>query len=411
MSFSLEHVVAVAAIAAAAAWTTPVPSRSPWHSRRSSLASVAEESSAEASLDRRDFFQSAAAKTASLLVVSSATGLDEARAAVDSAPYSKTYTPAPHSMDGKHVVITGGNTGLGLESAKRLAEAGATVVFTSRDPTKGQNALAEIDEYLKQRTADDAEFAGKAMVASLDLCDLDDVKSFDKRLAKILGQSKIDVLLNNAGVMAIPDRRLTKDGYEKTFQTNHLGHFALTSTLLPLLASDARVVNVSSMGYLFTPKGGLDLNNLNGETEYGPWSSYGQSKLENILFTNELQQRARESAAHPNLTAFSLHPGAVQTDLARYLIGEEKFQSMKENGFSNWKDKVLMEGLANFVKTVQEGASTQVFVASADMGPERAGKYFADGKVVPVQAFATDPAQGAALWAASENLAGVKFDL
>jgi len=314
-------------------------------------------------------------------------------------------------MDGKHVVITGGNTGLGLESAKRLAEAGATVVFTSRDPTKGQNALAEIDEYLKQRTADDAEFAGKAMVASLDLCDLDDVKSFDKRLAKILGQSKIDVLLNNAGVMAIPDRRLTKDGYEKTFQTNHLGHFALTSTLLPLLASDARVVNVSSMGYLFTPKGGLDLNNLNGETEYGPWSSYGQSKLENILFANELQKRARDSAAHPNLTAFSLHPGAVQTDLARYLIGEEKFQSMKENGFSDWKDKVLMEGLANFVKTVQEGASTQVFVASADMGPERAGKYFADGKVVPVQAFATDPAQGAALWAASENLAGVKFDL
>merc|ERR1711966_348899 len=140
-----------------------------------------------------------------------------------------------------------------------------------------------------------------------------------------------------------------------------------------------------------------------------PVHSQGRVRLEQSERRNGVRAlvllRAIQTREH------SLHPGAVQTDLARYLIGEEKFQSMKENGFSNWKDKVLMEGLANFVKTVQEGASTQVFVASADMGPERAGKYFADGKVVPVQAFATDPAQGAALWAASENLAGVKFDL
>lgn len=363
------------------------------------------------SLDRRNFFQSATAKSAAFLAVSSASALDAANAAGDSTSYSKIYRPAPHSMDGKTVVITGGNAGLGLESTKRLAEAGATVVFTSRDAAKGEKALAEVNEYLKQQTADDAAFAGKALTASLDLCDLDNVKSFDARLAQVLGKSKIDVLMNNAGVMAIPDRRLTKDGYEKTFQTNHLGHFALTSTLLPMLSPDARVVNVSSEGYLFTPKGGLDLNNLNGETEYGPWSSYGQSKLENILFANELQKRARASAAHADLTTFSLHPGAVQTDLARYLIGEEKFQSMKENGFASWQDKVLMEGLAKFVKTVQEGASTQVFVAAADVGPAGAGRFFSDGKVASVQAFATDPAQGAALWAASEKLAGVKFDL
>lgn len=210
--------------------------------------------------------------------------------------------------------------------------------------------------------------------------------------------------------MAVPDRRLTKDGYEKTFQTNHLGHFALTSTVLPLLAPDARVINVSSEGYQFAPKG-LDTSNLNGEREYGPWSSYGLSKLENILFTNELQKRAQNSEAWSKLTAFSLHPGAVQTDLARYLIGEEKFQSMKENGFSSWKDKVIMESLANFVKTVEEGASTQVFLAAADVKSSDVGKYFLDGKSKKPQAFAMDEAKGEELWAVSEKLSGVQFDL
>lgn len=376
-----------------------------------------EPSSLASALDRRNFFQSATANVASLslLVASSSAVLsttDVANAAdVATTSYSKTYQPAPHSMDGKIVVITGGNAGLGLESTKRLAEAGASVVFTSRDEAKGQKALAEINEYLKQQTAGDATFAGKAMVASLDLCDLDNVKSFDKRLESIIGKdTKIDVLMNNAGVMAIPDRRLTKDGFEKTFQTNYLGHFALTSTLLPSLSPDARVINVSSLGYQFAPKG-LDLDNLNGEKEFGPWSSYGLSKLENILFTNELQKRARSSRAWSNLTAFSLHPGAVQTDLARYLIGEEKFQSMKENGFSSWTAKVVMESLAKFVKTVQEGASTQVFLAAADSGSLEAGKFFSDGKVMSVQAFAADAEKAKELWGVSEKLSGVKFEL
>jgi len=312
-------------------------------------------------------------------------------------------------MDGKLVVITGGNTGLGLESSKRLAEAGATVVLTSRDDAKGRKALDDIDAYLSTRRAEDATFVGRALTASLDLCDLANVKSFKDRLTKVVGKdAKVDVLLNNAGVMAIPDRKLTGDGYERTFQTNHLGHFALTATLLPLLSPRARIINVSSMGYQFASKG-LELDNLNGEREYGPWSSYGLSKLENILFANELQRRARMSDAYAGITTYSLHPGAVQTDLARYLIGEEKFNSMKENGFASWKDKVVMETLANFVKTVEEGASTQVFVA-ASADPE-AGKYFSDGKVTPVKAFAMDQKKGEELWTVSEELAGVKFDL
>jgi NAD(P)-dependent dehydrogenase (short-subunit alcohol dehydrogenase family) len=211
--------------------------------------------------------------------------------------------------------------------------------------------------------------------------------------------------------MAIPDRRLTKDGYEKTFQTNHLGHFALTATILPLLASNARVINVSSLGYQFAGKG-LELDNLNGEKEYGPWSSYGLSKLENILFTNELQKRAQQSDKWSSLTAFSLHPGAVQTDLARYLIGEEKFNSMKENGFSSLKDKIIMESMAKFIKTVEEGASTQVYLAAAsDIDSAMAGKFFDNGHVEQVRAFATDDNKAKELWNISEKLSGVQFDL
>ncbi len=335
-------------------------------------------------------------------------------------------------MDDKLVLITGGNAGLGLESTKRLVTAGATVVFTSRDEAKGKKALEEINEYLRthQEPQQDNDvavtttipFRGKVLMTTLDLCDLENVKSFRDRFVKTLGESgggndtkiKIDVLMNNAGVMAIPDKRLTKDGYEKTFQTNHLGHFALTSTLLPLLANDARIVNVSSLAYMIASKNGLEIDNLNGEKEYGPWSSYGQSKLENILFTNELQRRLQtsEKYSQKNIMTFSLHPGAVQTDLARYIIGEEKFQSMKENGFGSWQEKLFMEGLSKFIKTVQEGASTQIYLAaSSNIRPNMAGFFFNDGEGMPLPGFATDRTKAEELWTVSEKLSGVKFDL
>ena len=110
--------------------------------------------------------------------------------------------------------------------------------------------------------------------------------------------------------------------------------------------------------------------------------------------------------------SFSLHPGAVQTDLARYIIGEEKFQSMKENGISSWQDKLLLEGLAKFIKTVQEGASTQIYLASSsNIRPNEAGLFFNDGKVMSLQGFATDRTKAEELWTVSEKLSGVKFEL
>jgi hypothetical protein len=201
------------AVTFAAAWTAPIVLVPTLTSSRSSLMAASSEQNAEetttSSLDRRNFFQSATTKVAtaslSLLVASSVTSPGVAYAvdvdSTTSTPYSKIYKPAPHSMDGKLVIITGGNAGLGLESSKRLAEAGATVVFTSRDEAKGQKALAEINDYLKQQITDDGTFAGKVFMASLDLCDLDNVKSFKDRLINVIGKDqKIDVLLNNAGV-------------------------------------------------------------------------------------------------------------------------------------------------------------------------------------------------------------------
>mmetsp|Transcript_3367 Transcript_3367/g.4871 ORF Transcript_3367/g.4871 Transcript_3367/m.4871 type:complete len:406 (+) Transcript_3367:84-1301(+) len=325
-----------------------------------------------------------------------------ASAATASGPYS----PAPNSMDGKLVVITGGNTGLGLESGKRLAAAGAEVVLTSRSSAKGKQAVKAIQEYLSQKGI----VNNNIYSIPLDLCDLENVKSFPQRFEAALPNSKpVDVLLNNAGVMAIQQREITKDGYERTFQTNHLGHFALTAKMIPMLAKDARIINVSSTAHKFASNG-LDFDNLNGEKEYGPWTSYGASKLENIFFTKELQRRVDESGKY-SFTVTSLHPGAVATDLGRYLVGEEKFNSMKENGMG-FMDSLIFGTLNKFVKTVEDGASTQVFLASDPLaGMEVGGQYFDECKQQKLDSFATNAEQAKQLWTVSEKLSGVDFIL
>jgi NAD(P)-dependent dehydrogenase (short-subunit alcohol dehydrogenase family) len=323
---------------------------------------------------------------------------------------SAPYEPAPGSMDGKVVLITGGSTGLGLESAKRLAAAGASIILTSRTLKKGEQAVTDVQKYLSQKGVTN----DKVMNLVLDLDDLDSVRAFPESFSK-LGLSKIDVLMNNAGVMAIPDRQTTKDGYERTFQSNHLGHFVLTSEMFPYLNRDkATIINVSSSAYQFASKTsggqGLDLANLNGESKYGPWSSYGQSKLANVLFTKELQRRADE-AGENWLTCVTLHPGAVQTDLGRYLIGEEKWQGMKENGLPSGLEGFLMKAAASFTKTVPEGASTQVFLASGAEGTLKKGEFYEEMKPQKLPKWATSESDALALWRKSEELANIKFDL
>mmetsp|Transcript_38067 Transcript_38067/g.113687 ORF Transcript_38067/g.113687 Transcript_38067/m.113687 type:complete len:407 (-) Transcript_38067:144-1364(-) len=392
------------AASAVAAWSSPKT-----HTVSTTSSSKELEDAARPANNRRLLFRKVA-QVSSATLLSGLPFVSAPGGAIAATPISatadlKVYKPQQHSLDGKAIVITGGNTGLGLESAKRLAAAGATVVLTSRSVEKGEVAVNSVVDYLASQGVTNTDI----MSLPLDLCDFDSVRSFPALLAKKLDGKSIDVLMNNAGVMAVPDRRLTKDGYEKTFQTNHLGHFLLTSELSPQLAKGARVVNVSSEAWQIAGKG-LELDNLNGEKSFGPWTSYGQSKLANILFTKELQRRA--DAADRPLTAVSLHPGAVQTDLSRFIVGEEKWDSIKEKGFSSFTDKVFFEGLAKFIKTVEEGASTQIFLSAGEGGTNAGGQYYVDCKSVNLKGKAPDDADKARdLWDLSERLTGTQFKL
>jgi len=239
-------------------------------------------------------------------------------AAANAAADDAIYRPAPGSLVGTTVLITGANTGLGLESAKRLAKAGANVVIAARTQAKADGAIAKVSSGVA--LAADQRLVG----VSLDLADLSSVRTLPARLEAALGakDAPIDVLLNNAGVMAIPERLETADGFEKTMGINHLGHFALVAALLPSLkraANGFRVINVSSEAHRFAStdsiKQALDAN-LDPPYAAGGWGNYGLSKAANVLFTVELQTRIE--AAGLRGSAVSLHPGVVQTDLQRY---------------------------------------------------------------------------------------------
>lgn len=313
---------------------------------------------------------------------------------------------APGSLKGQVIVITGGNTGLGLESAKRLAAAGATIVMTSRNLTKGARAVQIVQEYVNSQNGDNN---AKVYAAPLDLCDMESVKAFPAAIKQILPTgTTIDVLMNNAGVMAIPELEITKDGFEKTFQTNHLGHFGLTALMMPLLSQGAKVINVASAAHMIVAKTGLDMDNLNGEKGYAPWTAYGMSKLENVLFTQELQRRA--DAAGIKLTATSLHPGAVRTDLPRYIVGEDKFGSMLDDAPPPSFNPALYLGLY-FTKNVQRGANSQIWLAAGANGEDTKGKYYQNLKEVKLLSFAKDSEKAKQLWDVSEKLSGIKFNI
>ncbi|GFH55001.1 hypothetical protein CTEN210_11477 [Chaetoceros tenuissimus] len=320
------------------------------------------------------------------------------------------YMPPVNSLNDKLIVITGGNTGLGLESAKRLATAGATIVLTSRSVEKGERAVQSVKDYVMEQTG---QANDNIYTLPLDLCNLESVKSFPEKLKNspaFQNRQSIDVLMNNAGVMAVPDLQITQDGYEKTFQSNHLGHFALTAGLEPLLnPNGSRVVNVSSMAHLIASKG-LDMENLNGEKDYQPWNAYGLSKLENILFTKELQKRADE--AGKKITAVALHPGAVRTDLPRYIVGEDKFVSMQDAQPSA-ADILKLLPAFYFTKSVDRGASTQIYLSAFQGGSEEnvKGKFFFNMKDMKLNPAALDMEKAKDLWKVSEDMAGIKFNL
>jgi NAD(P)-dependent dehydrogenase (short-subunit alcohol dehydrogenase family) len=283
----------------------------------------------------------------------------------------------PANMQGKVCLITGATSGIGLESARALAAQGATVVLSGRDPGRGEAALAEV-----RRTVPDAKL-------DLMLADLTSLASVRKLAGDFKAKySRLDVLLNNAGLI-IDRRKVTADGFEATFATNHLAHFLLTNLLLELLTSSgsARVVNVSSEAHRVGSLAFLD--DLQAERGgYSGMTVYGHSKLANILFTRGLQRRLEGT----KVTTNSLHPGVVRTGFG-----------LNSEGFF----KHLVKLAAPFMLSAEGGARTSVYLASSPEVEGVSGKYFAKSRVAKESKAAQDAAAAEKLWQKSAELTGV----
>jgi NAD(P)-dependent dehydrogenase (short-subunit alcohol dehydrogenase family) len=298
-------------------------------------------------------------------------------------------------LRGKVAVVTGGHAGLGLETTRVLSNAGATVVVGSRDPKKAQMAVAKLKN---------------VAVGQLDLAS---PGSIDRFANEFLNSNRaLDLLINNAGVMATP---LTRDerGYELQFATNHLGHFQLTTRLWePLKKSrGARVVALSSRGHGW---GEVDFNDPNFEKRpYDKLAAYGQSKTANSLFAVELDKRGQKHG----IRAFAVHPGGILTDLARYMTEEEL------NAFGVYREKgvdgnLIVTKAPERFKTIAEGASTTIWCAVSPQLNGKGGVYCEDcdiAAMVPadsellsgVRPWAVDKAAAEALWILSEKLTSV----
>jgi NAD(P)-dependent dehydrogenase (short-subunit alcohol dehydrogenase family) len=289
-------------------------------------------------------------------------------------------------LTGRTAVVTGGNSGIGLEAARMLAEHGASVTLAVRDEERGRAAAAIINRPVE--------------VARLDLADLASVRAFAGTWAAAHPDG-LDVLVNNAGVMAIP-RRETADGFEMQLGTNHLGHFALTGLMLPALRPDARVVTVSSGVHRM---GRIALDDLQSLAGYQKWRAYAQSKLANLLFALELDRRARAGGA--DLRSIAVHPGYAATNLQH--VGP----SMEGNRLAG-----LGVSLANRVlaQSAEAGAWPTVMAATdpgvpggSFLGPTGIrGMRGAPGFEVPSEA-ARDEVVARQLWEASVALTGVTY--
>ncbi|BCB82769.1 oxidoreductase [Phytohabitans suffuscus] len=289
-------------------------------------------------------------------------------------------------LTGRTALVTGGNSGIGLETGRVLARHGATVILAGRDRAKLDQAAAELRA---------AQPAARLETAVLDLGSLASVTAAADRLAH---SRTIDVLVNNAGVMNIPERRTTADGFELTFGTNHLGHFVLTAGLMPALRRSpaARVVAVSAIAATWR-SGRLD--DLMSEERYGAMRAYAKSKRANVVFTQELARRL----AHTNTTAVVVHPGAALTNLQRHNQG--------------LLTRIVIAAARNVAMGSPEGASWPSLYAATSPDIVNGGFYGPAGrdqtsgtpKRLALPRGAGDPAEGLRLWRASERLTGVSF--
>ena len=295
------------------------------------------------------------------------------------------------AQQGRTAVVTGATGGLGFECALALAAAGAEVVVTGRNAAKGQDALARI----RQKHP-----AAAVSFGLLDLASLDSVASFVS--AYTAHHNSLDLLINNAGVMAVPIRHETRDGFELQFGTNYLGHFALTGRLMPLLrrGTSPRVVNVASLAHL---RGRIDFKDPQGR-RYHPWKAYGQSKLAMLMFGIELQRRS--AALGWGVTGLSAHPGWAMTDI--FTNGPTL------GGASGWKERIGMLAFPVFGQSAEAGARPILFAATAPKvqaggyyGPNGFGELKGAPKVARISQQARNVDAAARLWDLSVDLTGV----
>ena len=279
-------------------------------------------------------------------------------------------------MVGNTVVITGGNAGVGKETAAGLARAGANVVITARDRARGVAALTEV----RERSGNDS-----VELMSLDLASLASIRSFaDELLAR---RDRLDVLVNNAGLVS-RNRTETQDGFETTFGVNHLGHFLLTSLLLDRLRASApsRVVIVASHAHKQARRG-LDFDDLQSERKYAPMAAYAKSKLANIYFARELARRLEGTG----VTANSLHPGFVASRFGR-------------DGDGGRLGDIVMALARPIAISPEKGARTSIWLASAPSLAGATGEYFYKCAPSTPSAVARDDEAARRLWAVSEEL-------
>jgi NAD(P)-dependent dehydrogenase (short-subunit alcohol dehydrogenase family) len=282
-------------------------------------------------------------------------------------------------MSGRTVIVTGGNSGIGLETAAALAGAGARVIITARDSNRGAAAVEKI------------QARGGVGTVELSVFDLGRLASVREGASDLLGRTdRIDVLVNNAGLM-LTDRTETADGFETTFGVNHLGPFLLTMLLLERIkeSAPARIVNVSSTAHQ-SARRGLDFDDLQSTKSYAGMAVYGRTKLANIYFTTELTRRL----AGTGVTVNALHPGTIRSGFG----GDGD-----AGGFFGWGIKVARPFMAGPVK----GAETSVYLASAPEVEGVTGQFFTKCKPTTPSKAARDDAAATRLWAVSEQMVGL----
>jgi len=295
------------------------------------------------------------------------------------------------SQRGKTALVTGANSGIGYQAALELTRHGANVLLACRNAAKGQAAL----ERLKREAPGAA-----AELVEVDMASLASIRSFATAFAG--REIPLDLLINNAGVMALPKREVTVDGFERQFGTNHLGHFALTGLLLPqlLAASAPRVVTVASLAHR---NGKIDFENLQSERGYKPLGAYGESKLANILFAKDLDRRAR--AAHSKLISLAVHPGISMTNIMVNGPGTRNLQAI-----------VLRILAPIMIQPDDAGALPTLYAATSPdakggeyIGPDGFQEFKGSPVVVQPRANGLDEAVGKRLWTVSEELTGVVY--